>query len=89
MGLCVCAAVNEGMMSRAQLRRLDPALAACLAAAFGEPVAPAVPWNFTHELASPTRERWMRRQTSYLLLRHLLMANADALANLLERLYPR
>ena len=65
-----------------------PALASCLAAAFGGVSGPAqrAPWNFTtEELVAPSRERWMRRQATYLLMRHLLLTNADALADILER----
>ena len=78
--------VNEGMLTRAQLRRYDPALAALLAAAFGEP-ASTPPYNFTvDELPPPMRTVWMRRQATYLLMRHLLLTSADALADVLERL---
>lgn len=47
-------------------------------------------WNYTmEELASPTRELWLRRQATYLLLRHLLLTNADALADIVERVVAR
>ena len=76
-------------MRRAQVRRHDPALAALLAAAFGEPGS-APPYNYTaDELPLPMRTTWMRRQATYLLMRHLLLANADALADVLERLVVR
>ena len=41
------------------------------------------------ELASPAREVWMRRQGTYLLMRHLLLTNADALADIVERVVRR
>ena len=51
--------------------------------------APRRGWNFTAELPAPTRERWMMRQATYLLMRHLLLTNADALADVIERLAKR
>lgn len=80
--------VNEGMLTRGQLRRYDPGLASCLAAAFGDDSVGSgrAVWSFTtDELVSPSRERWMQRQTTYLLMRHLVLSNADALADVLER----
>ena len=78
--------VNEGMMTRAQVKRRDPPLAACLATAFGDN---DTLWNFTSELPSPTRVRWMRRQGCYLLMRQLLLHKPDTLADFLERLFGR
>ena len=78
--------VNEGMLTRAQLKRRDPRLAHCLAATFGDGEAS---WNYTSELSSPTRERWMRRQVLYLIMRQLLLHQPDVLADFLERLLGR
>ena len=81
--------VNEGMLTCGQLRRYDPTLASCLVVSFGEDSGDAqrTPWNFTtEELVSPSRERWMRRQATYLLMRHLLLTNANALADILEQM---
>ena len=68
-------------MTRQMLRQSDPGLAVCLAAAFGDG-----DFNFTAELPDlHTRQRWMCRQATYLIMRDLLMRNADALADVLER----
>ena len=75
--------VNEGMVTRAQVKHRDPRLAACLTVAFGDG-SPS--WNFTSELSSPARERWMCRQGAYLLMRQLLLHKPDTLADFLERL---
>ena len=78
--------VNEGMLTRAQLRSCDPDLAVCLAAAFGEPPAGELPYNFTAEIPEiATRRLWMRRQTTYLLMRFCLSRNPDAFADILEK----
>ena len=63
--------VNEGMMTRSQVKLRDPGLARCLTAAFGDGEGGAA-WNYTSELPSPTRELWMRRQASCLIMRHLI-----------------
>ena len=60
------------------------------AAAGGEETRARAVWNFTmEELVSPTREVWLRRQATYLLMRHLLLTNADALADIVERVVAR